>query len=114
MDFRTFKGKFVLGLTVLTILGSALSSTLLAKYVSNPFELDLTRTEMVGIKLRIAYYSSLTLTSITPFLVAWLTTGKRFRVPITTFSGVLAILLIIWTTKSVLHLWSELGGIGLP
>jgi hypothetical protein len=87
---------------------------MLIRYLNNPFELDLVRSDQVGLKLRLAYYSLITSTGAMPFLVAWLTGGMRRRSLFTAITGVLALTHIVWATHSVLHLWAELGGRGLP
>lgn len=108
------RNRYAFGFLALAVTATALSAYMLAKYVSNPFELDLLRSELVRTKLRLVYYPTIVSAVLTPVLVAWATVGMRRRALVTSLCAVLALLLIVWASHSVMHLWAELGGEGLP
>lgn len=103
-----FGGVILFGIT------TAASLYFLVKYQANPFELDLLQTQFVGLKLRVPYYATIISVTMIPLLVFWATAGTRHRVSVSLVCVVIGLVIIAWSTQSVLHIWAELGGKGLP
>jgi hypothetical protein len=90
------------------------SGYFLAQYARNPFALDLSRSEQVRAKLRLAYYPFVVSTLLIPVFVGFVAADTRRRALFSALGAVPAALLVVWATRSALELWAELGGKGLP
>ena len=98
----------------LSILTTVFSIYFLARFASNPFELDFTDPWLVRMKLRVPYYATIVSIVLTSVLALCLTDQTRHRLIVLFVCFVVGYVVGSWATQSVSQLWADLGGEGLP